>query len=660
MTFTDKNDLINTMRRFKICVLIPTFNNAGSLGRVIADVLNFSSDVIVVNDGSTDSTPDVLDQFKEKIKIISYPKNRGKGYALKQGFKRAIDLGYKYAITIDSDGQHFPEDIPDFVEAIANNYGALIVGQRDLSNVDINGKSSFANKFSNFWFNLQTGKNLRDTQTGFRAYPLDSLHGLSLLTSRYEAELELLVFAAWHDVAIVSIPIKVYYPPQEQRISHFRPALDFTRISILNTILCILAILYGLPLRLFYAFAHCKLLSFEFKPFTRSNGKKRVAAFTLDRLFRSLYGFSFFLGLSFLCFTPFSIIYFAFGKRSEKKLLRFHVMLQSISRLLVKRFPRCKTSFINPYHESFSQPALIICNHQSHLDLPIIISLHPKLIFLTNDWVWNNPVYRTIIHNAEYLPVSNGIDELLPRLQKLKDRGYSIVVFPEGTRSPDCSILRFHQGAFYIARQLNLDIIPLVLHGAGDYLPKPEHLFRVGNISLNILPRIPAANISPNTPLRKVASDFRHIIAENYAKIADSKEDLDYFYSLVLYKYAYRGWKYVHRCKKTLSQARMFAHLINTRGRFSNVRIINSGIGSFAILYALVNNKSQVFAFEHNLDDHSFAANSPDIPHNLHFIHAPACSDLVLDNCDLTLFLDDHDHLASFDLNPIMYLPFKS
>lgn len=100
------------------------------------------------------------------------------------------------------------------------------------------GTNTFANKFSNFWFAVQTGIRLPDTQTGMRIYPLQRLHGLSLLTSRYEAELELLVFAAWSNEKIIPVPVRVYYPSAEERISHFRPAYDFTRISILNTFLC--------------------------------------------------------------------------------------------------------------------------------------------------------------------------------------------------------------------------------------------------------------------------------------------------------------------------------------------------------------------------------------------------------------------------------------
>lgn len=203
---------------------------------------------------------------------------------------------FEYAITIDSDGQHYADDIPLFVKAIIENPQSLIVGERDLSNVDINGKSSFANKFSNFWFALQTGRRLLDTQTGYRAYPLNKLYGLSILTGRYEAELELLVFASWNGVNIKSIPIKVYYPPQAERVSHFKPALDFTRISILNTILCVAAIVYGIPARIINSISQKRIFNFEFKPFTRKNGEQKEAATTLGRLVRSIYG------LAFLCF----------------------------------------------------------------------------------------------------------------------------------------------------------------------------------------------------------------------------------------------------------------------------------------------------------------------------------------------------------------------
>lgn len=656
MAYKDKDDLTRTMRRLKICVLIPTYNNAGTLNSVLSDVLNYSENIIVVNDGSTDNTTHILDEFGSKITVVSYEKNKGKGYALKTGFRRAKELGYDYAITLDSDGQHYASDIPNFVNAIAENPGALIVGERDLSNVDINGKSSFANKFSNFWFCVQTGRKLKDTQTGYRAYSLHNLYGLSLMTSRYEAELELLVFASWNGVRIISIPIRVYYPPQSERVSHFKPGLDFTRISILNTILCFAAIVYGLPSRIWHSIKYKQLFNSDFKPFTHKKGVRKEAATTLGRLTRSIYGITYFVFWSMGVFTPLAYLYFSIGKNTESKKLRFHKMLQWISRFLTVRFPGCPTNIENPNNETFENPALIICNHQSHLDLPVLMSIHPKLIFLTNDWVWNNFFYGKIIHNAEFLPVSAGMDVILPHLKNLRDRGYSIVVFPEGTRSADCSILRFHQGAFLLAKELGMDILPMVLHGAGHYLPKKDFMFRKGEISLDILPRVRNDEIEGLSILAR-ASYFRKIIKKHYSLLASRKERAAYFESLVLYKYAYRGWNVVSRCKQTLVKSRKYYEIIDRREN-RRVRILNSGIGTFALLYALVNKDAVIDAYESNVRDYEVASTTATIPGNLHFIHCVWDSERGADNdYNLTIVLDSKNR--NIEENTIN-LPLKS
>ncbi len=229
---------------------MPTYNNDGTLRDVVERVLKFCNDVIVVNDGCTDTSDEILASFGDRITVVDYGRNRGKGYALKKGFEKAIELGFDFVITLDSDGQHYPEDIPLFINALEQHPYALIIGSRNLNEENMPGKNTFANKFSNFWFKIQTGVNLPDTQTGYRLYPLKNLPNLNLLTSRYEAELELLVGAAWRGVDLIPIKINVFYPKAEERVTHFRPFWDFLRISMLNTFLCILAVFYGLPSRL--------------------------------------------------------------------------------------------------------------------------------------------------------------------------------------------------------------------------------------------------------------------------------------------------------------------------------------------------------------------------------------------------------------------------
>jgi glycosyltransferase involved in cell wall biosynthesis len=236
----------------QVCILIPTYNNQSTIAGVISDVSAYCNNVIVVNDGSTDETPRILKSFPN-IKLVSFKKNVGKGWALRKGLAYAVDLGYKYAISIDSDGQHFAKDLPQFLKRLETVQDAIIIGARNMDQASVPGKSSFGNKFSNFWFKVETGITLPDTQSGYRLYPLLPLKGMHFVTRKFEFEIEVLVRAAWKGVTIDSVPVKVYYAPKETRVSHFRPFQDFTRISILNTFLVIIAFLYIKPRDFFRA-----------------------------------------------------------------------------------------------------------------------------------------------------------------------------------------------------------------------------------------------------------------------------------------------------------------------------------------------------------------------------------------------------------------------
>jgi len=226
-------------------VLIPTYNNEKTLSRVLDGVLSYTPHVIVVNDGSTDSTAAILSGYPQ-VEVVTFPKNKGKGKALQEGFQVARAKGYTYVLTIDSDGQHFPEDIPTFITAIEQEeVPTLLVGNRDMTVEGVPKKSSFGHKFSNFWFHLETGVKLPDTQSGYRLYPLEVVPR-RYFTSKFEFEIEVLVRSSWRGVPIKPVPIRVLYDPSE-RVSHFRPVKDFARISLLNSILVLIAFLYIKP-----------------------------------------------------------------------------------------------------------------------------------------------------------------------------------------------------------------------------------------------------------------------------------------------------------------------------------------------------------------------------------------------------------------------------
>jgi glycosyltransferase involved in cell wall biosynthesis len=240
------DEFIDLFKKNKVAVLVPTFNNEKTLGHVLSSVLEYSQDVIVVNDGSTDSTAEIISHFPQ-VNVVSYSPNKGKGYALKNGFKRAVELGHDYVISIDSDGQHFAEDLPKFLAALQMHPAAIIMGVRNMEQAGIPGKSSFGHKFSNFWFWVETGIKMNDTQSGYRLYPVKLLNDTKFITRKFEFEIEVMVRSVWKGVEMAEVPVRIFYAPKETRISHFRPFKDFTRISILNTVLVTIALFYIKP-----------------------------------------------------------------------------------------------------------------------------------------------------------------------------------------------------------------------------------------------------------------------------------------------------------------------------------------------------------------------------------------------------------------------------
>lgn len=233
------------------CIIIPTYNNATTIVGVVNGALALGLPVIVVNDGCTDNTAELLATLNDSITLISYQPNRGKGHALQRALDYAREQGFSHAITMDADGQHRATDLPLFLDAIRKSPDAIILGARGTAHDNMAAKSTFANRFSNFWFAIHTWRTPGDTQTGFRAYPLKRRQ--LFFTNRYEAELAVLINAVWHGTPIKSIPVNVYYPPRELRVSHFRPAVDFTRISVLNTLVTFAAFFYGYPMMIYHA-----------------------------------------------------------------------------------------------------------------------------------------------------------------------------------------------------------------------------------------------------------------------------------------------------------------------------------------------------------------------------------------------------------------------
>ncbi len=261
------NEISAKISKLSCCVIIPTYNNDKTLKKVVDEVLCYTSNIIIINDGSLDQTAAILKDYSALIQI-HFLKNRGKGFALRAGFKRAVQEGFEFAITIDSDGQHFASDIPVFIAGLKKYKKVLLIGARNMTQESVPKNSSFGNTFSNFWFWVETGHKLTDTQSGFRLYPLKTLNKIKFYTTKFEFEIEAIVKVAWRGTHVKNVPIRVLY--EKDRVSHFRPYKDFMRISVLNTWLVLVAFFYIKPRDFFLKIKRKGLKRFFVENFLRS------------------------------------------------------------------------------------------------------------------------------------------------------------------------------------------------------------------------------------------------------------------------------------------------------------------------------------------------------------------------------------------------------
>ena len=355
-----------------------------------------------------------------------------------------------------------------------------------------------------------------------------------------------------------------------------------------------------------------------FKWLTQHKGKPRLIPLTLRNLVSSIYTFSVFLLGSFVQ-NIVGFFFFTLSKTTDEKKLKYHKLMCWVARFVVVRIPNVKTTYNHFDRKIFDKPAVIICNHQSHIDLMCVMSLTPKLIILTNDWVWNSPFFGRMIKYADFYPVSNGIENAMDKLQKIVEKGYSIVVFPEGTRSEDCSIQRFHRGAFYLAESLKLDILPVLIHGVGHFLPKKEFMLRKGEIHINILPKVAYNAMGENYV--ECSKNMRKFYKEEYTKLASQVETSDYYSDLVIHNYIYKGASVERIVRKNLKKHHNYRELIQNLSDKKRVLIQNCGYGEFPLLLSLVYKNMEITAVESNTDLLDLAANCTSVPPNLHYLH---------------------------------------
>jgi glycosyltransferase involved in cell wall biosynthesis len=219
---------MNKNNRFAF--VIPVYNHAATVAQVVKDAQALAFPVFVVDDGSTDDTYKQIKDIKG-IQVLRHTQNQGKGAAIITGFNAAAAVA-DWAITIDADGQHYPEDAKKLIKAIPKKARPIVVGARaGMTGVHVPWTSSFGRKFSNFWVRTSGGPAISDSQSGFRIYPLPEALNLKTKAQRFQFEVEILVQAKRKGLSVIEAPVRVNYNPNGARISHFRPFVDFLRNS---------------------------------------------------------------------------------------------------------------------------------------------------------------------------------------------------------------------------------------------------------------------------------------------------------------------------------------------------------------------------------------------------------------------------------------------
>ncbi|PHR13944.1 MAG: glycerol acyltransferase [Aequorivita sp.] len=332
-----------------------------------------------------------------------------------------------------------------------------------------------------------------------------------------------------------------------------------------------------------------------FKLFIGSQTKRPI---TTRMFVHSLFSFGYF-GLGGICLSLYSITLMPLLPVSKKiKMGWFHKVIAKFMKSVLYTNPFVKKRVINKTGEDFSKPAVIIANHTSFLDILAVGMLHPKICFLVNDWVYNSPVFGKAVQRADFYPVSSGIENSLEPLQKKIDQGYSLMAFPEGTRSLSNKIKRFHKGAFYLANEFDLDILPVLIHGNSEVNPKGSFIIKDGSITVEILPRIKAEDNSFGDTYTQQAKKIGAYFKGEFMKLRETIEGPKYFHQIVLEEYRYKGDALYRNVKKDLKEnAEIYFEVISQIGKSENIVHISNDSGQLDFLLTLDGPDRKIFSF---------------------------------------------------------------
>jgi len=294
---------------------------------------------------------------------------------------------------------------------------------------------------------------------------------------------------------------------------------------------------------------------------------------------------------------------------------------------------------ININQETFKQPAIIISNHQSHIDLLLLLALHPKMVVITNNWVWNSPFYGFVIRFIDFFSITEGNENLIKKLKTKVDEGYSILVFPEGSRSKNQNITRFHKGAFYIAKQLNMDIVPVMIHGTGDCMRKGENYVRSGKITLKIYDRIYASDSSFGKDYSELTKSLQTFYRSSFAIFKKECETPKYLAGKLIKNYIYKGPVLEWYCRIKIKLENNYRYFHQVIPQKAEILDIGCGYGFMSYMLGFLSDERIITGIDYDANKIEIAENCISKNENIRFFCADATK-FPIENKDVFILSD--------------------
>ncbi|MEQ1554098.1 MAG: 1-acyl-sn-glycerol-3-phosphate acyltransferase [Ferruginibacter sp.] len=392
------------------------------------------------------------------------------------------------------------------------------------------------------------------------------------------------------------------------------------------------------------------LIPFLFNLLIKNRANKKLFPWTFTNFHKSSFAFSLFISCSVL-FVGVGRLFAHLGVKEKGKLL-YHTFLSKACWVLMNVMINVKKKIINPLNENFSEPAIIICNHQSSLDIVPLIKLHPKILMFTNNKKWNAPFFGPVIRMADYFPAED-VDKNLDKIADRIKHGYSIVIFPEGTRSEDGTIGRFHKGAFYLAEKLGIDLLPIIIHGTNYALTKKDALLKDGQVTLKFLPRIKISHTNFGNNYAEKSKAVRKYFSEEFENLRKEIEQPKYFREKLIYNYIYKGpfVEWYMRIKTRLeNNYEVFHKLVPLQGKILD---IGCGYGFMSYMLYFTSNKRIITGIDYDEEKIETANHCFSKTNDINFIAANLLN-FTLEKYDAIIIADVLHYLQPYDQKKVI------